>query len=377
MRGAAKGVECCQAQPLEPRPMQDMPRPVETFASDDARWNAVLTRESSAADAFYYCVVSTGIYCRPACPARLPKRANVRFHATIEEAEAAGFRPCRRCCPNAPALAVRRKAQIEHACRLIETAEDMPSLASLAHSLGTSPYHFHRLFKAATGVTPKAYGAAQRQIRLCEKLRTSKSVTQAVYDSGFTSSSRFYAESARVLGMSPKAFRDGGAEEDISFAVGECGLGSILVAASVRGVCTIALGDEPDALVRDLQDKFPRARLNGGDARFETMVAEIIGFVEASNRGLDLPLDIRGTAFQHRVWAALRDVTPGSTISYSELAKRIGRPNAARGVAGACAANAIAVAIPCHRVVRSDGALSGYRWGVERKRELLARERKS
>jgi AraC family transcriptional regulator, regulatory protein of adaptative response / methylated-DNA-[protein]-cysteine methyltransferase len=348
----------------------------EASTRDDARWKAVVARDRTYDGKFYYSVASTGVYCRPFCPARLAKRANVRFHDTIAEAEAAGFRPCKRCRPNEASLEAQHAASIARACRLVEEAEEAPKLDELARSVGLSSYHFHRLFKAITGVTPKAYAVAHRQKRVREKLGKSKSVTEAIYDSGFNSSGRFYADSARVLGMTPSAFRDGGANADIKFAVGECSLGSILVAASDKGVCAISFGDEPEALVRHLQDRFPRARLIGGDAEFEQLVAKVVGFVEAPNIGLDLPLDVRGTAFQHRVWAALRDIPPGCTVSYAELAERIGEPKAVRAVAGACAANKIAVAIPCHRVVRNDGTLSGYRWGVERKRTLLDREAK-
>jgi AraC family transcriptional regulator of adaptative response/methylated-DNA-[protein]-cysteine methyltransferase len=345
-------------------------------AKDETRWNAVVARDRSSDGEFYYSVASTGVYCRPSCPARLAKRGNVRFHDTIAGAEAAGFRPCKRCRPNEASLEAQHAASIASACCLIEEAEEAPKLDELAQSVDLSPYHFHRLFKAATGVTPKAYAVAHRQKRVREKLGRSKSVTEAIYDSGFNSSGRFYADSARMLGMTPSAFREGGANADIKFAVGECSLGSILVAASDKGVCTISFGDEPD-VVRDLQDRFPRARLVGGDADFEQLVAKVVGFVEAPKIGLGLPLDVRGTAFQHRVWAALRDILPGSTVSYAELAERIGEPKAVRAVAGACAANKIAVAIPCHRVVPNDGALSGYRWGVERKRILLDKEAKS
>jgi AraC family transcriptional regulator, regulatory protein of adaptative response / methylated-DNA-[protein]-cysteine methyltransferase len=358
-------------------PMLEITRRGEASAMDEARWNAVLARDRRYDGEFYYSVACTGVYCRPSCPARLAKRANVRFHDTIADAEAAGFRPCKRCRPNEASLEAQHAASIASACRLIEEAEEAPRLDELAQSVALSPYHFHRLFKAATGVTPKAYAVAHRQKCVREKLGKSKSVTEAIYDSGFNSSGRFYADSARVLGMTPSAFREGGANTDIKFAVGECSLGSVLVAASDKGVCAISFGDEPDALVRDLQDRFPRARLIGGDANFEKLVAEVVGFVEAPKIGLRLPLDVRGTAFQHRVWAALRDIPPGSTVSYAELAERLGEPKAVRAVAGACAANKIAVAIPCHRVVRNDGALSGYRWGVERKRILLDKEAKS
>jgi AraC family transcriptional regulator, regulatory protein of adaptative response / methylated-DNA-[protein]-cysteine methyltransferase len=358
-------------------PTLEMPRHDKASARDEARWNAVVARDRSYDGKFYYSVASTGVYCRPSCPARLAKRANVRFHDTIAEAEAAGFRSCKRCRPNEPALDALHAAKITEACRFVEEAEEAPKLDELARRVGLSPYHFHRLFKAIAGVTPKAYMVAHRQARVRDKLRRTNSVTEAIYDSGFNSSGRFYADSTKILGMTPRAFRACGADAEIKFAVGECSLGSILVAASKKGVCAISFGDEPDALVRDLQDRFPKARLIGGDVDFERLVAKVVGFVEAPTIGLDLPLDIRGTAFQHRVWAALRDIPVGSTASYTDIAERIGEPKAVRAVAGACAANKIAVAIPCHRVVQNDGSLSGYRWGVDRKRALLDKEAKS
>jgi AraC family transcriptional regulator of adaptative response/methylated-DNA-[protein]-cysteine methyltransferase len=250
----------------------------------------------------------------------------------------------------------------------------MPRLAELAERVGLSSYHFHRVFKQVTGLTPRAYAAAQREQRVREELGRGGTVTAAIFDAGYNSNSRFYERSSEVLGMTPTSYRAGGANADIRFAIGECSLGAILVAQSQRGVCAILLGDDPEVLVRDLQDRFPRANLIGGDSDFERLVATVVGFVEAPKIGLDLPLDVRGTAFQQRVWQALREIPAGKTASYTEIAKRIGCPSAVRAVAQACGANALAVAIPCHRVVRSDGSLSGYRWGVERKRELLEKE---
>jgi AraC family transcriptional regulator, regulatory protein of adaptative response / methylated-DNA-[protein]-cysteine methyltransferase len=347
---------------------------VRSFSSYDERWDAVEQRDSAADGAFYYSVLTTGVYCRPSCGARLPRRENVRFHRTRDAAERAGFRPCKRCRPNEAPLAERQAAVVAEACRAIEEAVEMPSLGALADAAGMSRFHFHRVFKAVTGVTPKAYGDAHRANRVREELAQGGSVTEAIYDAGFNSSGRFYAASAELLGMTPTEFRTGGHGASIRFAVGECSLGSILVAATERGVCAIQFGDDPDTLVRDLQDRFPKARLIGGDERFERLVAQVVGFIEAPAQGLDLPLDVRGTAFQQRVWQALREIPRGSTASYAEIAARIGRPKAVRAVAQACASNGIALAIPCHRVVRADGALSGYRWGVERKRALLARE---
>jgi len=347
------------------------------FSNDEDRWAAVVRRDRGAEGVFYYSVRTTGVYCRPSCAARLARRENVRFHSSCEEAEAAGFRPCKRCRPNEAGLREQRAAIVAKACRLIETAEEMPNLESLAESAGMSRFHFHRVFKSVTGVTPKAYAAAHRARRVREELPRSGTVTEAIYGAGFNSNGRFYATSSEVLGMTPTNFRAGGTGASIRFAVGECSLGAILVAATEKGVCAILLGDAPEALVRELEDRFPKATLIGGDEGFEQWVAKVVGFVEAPALGLDLPLDVRGTAFQQRVWRALREIPAGSTASYTEVARRIGAPKAVRAVAHACASNAIAVAIPCHRVVRNDGALSGYRWGVERKRALLEREARS
>lgn len=338
----------------------------------DPRWAAVVARDPAADGRFFYSVKTTGVYCRPSCASRTARPENVAFHATAAAAERAGFRPCKRCKPDqAGGLVVARVAEL---CRLIKSAEHALSLEALARHAGLSPWHLHRVFKAVTGLTPKAYAAAHRAQRVKTGLRKGGSVTAAMYGAGYNSSARFYAQSNAMLGMTPTRYRAGGAGIAMRFAVGECSLGAILVAASTRGICAILLGDDPDALVRDLQDRFPQAELLGGDAGFEHWVAQVVGFVEQPRLGLDLPLDVRGTAFQQRVWQALQKIPAGTTSTYAEIAQRIGAPQSARAVAGACAANALAVAIPCHRVVRTDGGLSGYRWGVARKRALLNRE---
>lgn len=345
-------------------------------SNEEKYWDAVKRRDRRFDGEFVYAVATTGVYCRPSCPARLAKRENVSFHASCEAAEQAGFRACRRCKPKEPSLHNRYAATVARACRHIEEAEEPPKLEELAAAAGLSVFHFHRVFKAIAGLTPKAYAAAHCQKRVRHHLKRSNSVTEAMYEAGFNSSGRFYATSSQTLGMTPTAFRGGGALAQMKFAVGECSLGSILVAASDKGIAAIMLGEDPEVLVHQLEDQFPKAALAGGDREFETVMARVIGMVEAPEKGLDLPLDVRGTAFQHRVWQALREIPVGCTTTYTKIAERIGMPKAVRAVAGACAANKIAVAIPCHRVVRSDGSLSGYRWGEERKRTLIAREAK-
>jgi AraC family transcriptional regulator, regulatory protein of adaptative response / methylated-DNA-[protein]-cysteine methyltransferase len=340
----------------------------------DPRWAAVVARSKAADGSFFYSVKTTGVYCRPSCGARQARPEHVQFHRTRQDAERSGFRPCKRCKPDQPSMVEQHAAKVTEACRLIESAQSVPTLEELANHAGVSPFHFHRVFKAITGVTPRVYAAAHRGERVRKELARTRTVTAAIYESGYNSSAQFYGKSQQVLGMTPTIYRAGGTDADIRFAIGECSLGSILVAKSELGVCAILLGDDPDNLVRELQDRFPRATLIGGDAEFEQLVSRVVGFIEAPRLGLNLPLDVRGTAFQQRVWQALTEIPAGSTASYTEIATRIGAPKSVRAVAQACAANPLAVAIPCHRVVRTDGGLSGYRWGVERKRVLLQRE---
>ncbi|MBV4473452.1 bifunctional DNA-binding transcriptional regulator/O6-methylguanine-DNA methyltransferase Ada [Pseudomonas botevensis] len=341
---------------------------------NDPRWAAVVARDPQADGQFVYAVKTTGVYCRPSSLARLPKPQNVEFFDTAQDAEAAGYRPSKRASKDQSEVAAQHAATVAAACRQIEASETLPALNDLAETAGLSTFHFHRVFKAATGLTPKGYAAAHRSRRVRQRLADGGSVTDALYDAGFNSNSRFYEAADQVLGMKPGDFRAAGQNNDIRFAVGQCSLGAILVAQSERGICAILLGDDPHQLVCDLQDQFRRANLIGADRDFEQLIAQVVGFIEAPAIGLDLPLDVRGTAFQERVWQALREIPPGSTASYADIAQRIGSPKAVRAVAQACGANSLAVAIPCHRVVRSDGNLSGYRWGVERKRELLTRE---
>nr|WP_315431741.1 bifunctional DNA-binding transcriptional regulator/O6-methylguanine-DNA methyltransferase Ada [uncultured Albidiferax sp.] len=341
---------------------------------NDPRWAAVQARDPAADAQFVYAVKTTGVYARPSSAARLPQPQNVEFFDTPAAAEAAGYRPSRRAVADQTALSTQHAALVAATCRQIEASDSLPSLQDLAAQAGLSPFHFHRVFKSVTGLTPKGYADAQRARKLRTQLGSSSTVTEAIYSAGFNSSSRFYEAADQRLGMTASDYRAGGTGTAIQFAIGASSLGAILVAESPRGVCAILLGDDPDALAHELQDMFPQAQLVGDDAAFAQRVAQVVGLIEAPGLGLQLPLDVRGTAFQERVWQALRDIPAGSTASYAEIAARIGAPNSFRAVAQACGANRLAVAIPCHRVVRSDGGLSGYRWGVERKRSLLERE---
>jgi AraC family transcriptional regulator of adaptative response/methylated-DNA-[protein]-cysteine methyltransferase len=350
------------------------PKLVTPSVTDDPRWARIVARDKTVEGHLWYSVSTTGVYCRPSCPSRTANPKNVQLHDSLESAKATGFRSCRRCNPDGPSIEVENAALVAQACRIIEEREEEPSLEELADAIGRSPSYFHRLFKATTGLTPKDYATAHRARKVRQGLASGNTVTEAIYDAGFSSSGRFYEKSTDMLGMTPSQYRAGGANEEIRFAVGQTSLGAILVASSKKGVASILLGDDPDELVRNLQDRFPKAHLIGADRDYEALVARVVGFVESPGIGLDLPLDVRGTAFQQRVWQALQEIPVGKTVSYAEIAQRIGSPKAVRAVAGACAANNLAVAVPCHRVVRTDGSLSGYAWGVERKRVLLARE---
>ena len=363
-----EGCKTMTATPAMPQ------KPTTPSVTDDPRWARTVARDKTADGHFWYSVSTTGVYCRPSCASRTANPNNVQLHDSLESARATGFRPCRRCNPDGPSIESENAALVAKACRIIEGSDEDLSLEELADAIGRSPSYFHRVFKATTGLTPKEYAAAGRAKKVREGLASGNTVTETIYDAGFNSSGRFYEKSTGMLGMTPSRYRAGGANEEIKFAVGQTTLGAILVASSKKGVASILLGDDPEKLVRNLQDRFPKARLIGADRDYETLVARVVGFVETPGVGLDLPLDVRGTAFQHRVWQALREIPVGDTVSYAEIARRIGSPKAVRAVAGACAANNLAVAIPCHRVVRNDGSLSGYAWGVERRRILLDRE---
>ena len=344
------------------------------FASDAEKWAAVRARDTTADGAFFYSVDSTRVFCYPSCAARPARRENVRFHASVRAAERAGFRACKRCRPDLAPRAEREAALVVAACRRIENAVSAPTLAALAAAAGLSPFHFHRIFKRVTGVTPKAYADAHRQRRVDAGLRGGNAVTTALYDAGFNSAGRFYAAAPAMLGMTPTRYRAGGAGETIPYAFGRSSLGKVLVATTERGVCAILLGDDEAGLRAELQARFPKARLESAGRTLAARVAEVVRLVDSPTSAQAVPLDIRGTAFQRKVWEELRRIAPGETTTYGEIARRIGQPSAARAVGAAIGANAHAVLIPCHRVLPADGSLGGYRWGPKRKRKLLERE---
>lgn len=343
----------------------------------DPRWPRVLARDSAADGTFVFAVSTTGVYCRPSCGARVPRPENVSFYTTCADAERAGFRACKRCSPSLPPLAERNAALVAELCRELDRDEATPRLDTLARARGLSVSHLSRTFKAVTGLTPKAYTDARRATRMQDALGRAGSVTEAIYEAGYGGSSRFYEASKHVLGMTASAFRKGGHGERIAYSVVPCSLGQLLVAATDKGACCILLGDEPESLLRDLEIRFPAASLVSDVDSLTAMVHEVVRLVERPHerRALELPLDLRGTAFQRRVWQALREIPGGHTVTYEELARSIEAPKSARAVASACARNPLAVAVPCHRVIGKSGSLSGYRWGLERKRELLRLER--
>jgi AraC family transcriptional regulator of adaptative response/methylated-DNA-[protein]-cysteine methyltransferase len=344
------------------------------LTDEESRWNALVERDRTDVDVFCYAVRTTGVYCRPGCSSRLPRRENVEFFDTCKEAELAGYRPCKRCKPDAAPPLDRLTKVIVQACRSLEKADEPFTLDKLAAEAGLSPWYFHRLFKKIVGVTPKQYASTQQARRFRHSLKTSRSVTEAVYNSGFGSSSRACEKARDRLAMTPSIYRRGATGLTIRYGIAPCFLGWVVVAATDRGICAIEFGDDPRALPGQVQQSFPDAHLEEAGQDFSAVIEKVTAFIEAPGQGFELPLDIQGTAFQQRVWSALREVPPSVTVNYAEVADRIGTPKAVRAVAQACAANRLAVAIPCHRVVRRDGQLSGYRWGVERKRALLLRE---
>jgi AraC family transcriptional regulator, regulatory protein of adaptative response / methylated-DNA-[protein]-cysteine methyltransferase len=351
-------------------------------ATANWRWQAVLDRDQALDGEFVYAVKTTGVYCRPSCASRVAKRVNVCFFDTTTDAAAAGFRACKRCHPDGVSAEHARNEMVNAACERIKQSTTNLTLDGLAEASGLSPHHFHRVFKSVTGVTPKEYQKAVQKSRMTTALQQNKTVTDAIFDAGFNSSSRFYEDADAILGMTARNYKNGGVNEDIRHVVKPCNLGNvptfILVAATHRGVCAVEFGDLASELTTRLQARFPHANFKPADELFNAWFASILNYIESPGSqpsGLsDLPLDVQGTIFQQRIWKALRNIPVGETRSYSEIAKKIGQPKAIRAVATACAGNAIAMLVPCHRVIRADGALSGYRWGVERKAALLARE---
>jgi AraC family transcriptional regulator of adaptative response/methylated-DNA-[protein]-cysteine methyltransferase len=348
--------------------------PLEAAQLVEQRWQAVVRRDAQADGEFVYAVRTTGVYCRPSCPSRAAKRQNVEFFESPGLAAAAGYRACKRCRPDAPSQQQQRNALVRQACEAIEHSASAPTLAQLAQQAGMSPYHFHRIFKATTGLTPKDFHLAVLAKRVAAALQSAPSVTAALYDAGFNSAGRFYEAAPALLGMSPGIYRKGGAGEHIRYAVEPCTLDWVIVAATRKGICAIEFGESEAMLAERVRARFPQAQFEAADAEFTRWVARVLSYIEQPRGVLELPLDVQGTVFQRRVWQALQAIPAGETVSYAEIAERIGQPRAWRAVAHAIAGNPVAVAIPCHRAVRADGSLAGYRWGIARKAELLRRE---
>jgi AraC family transcriptional regulator, regulatory protein of adaptative response / methylated-DNA-[protein]-cysteine methyltransferase len=347
-------------------------QPHMTKNQNSTNWDAVLARERAMDGVFYYAVASTGVYCRPSCPSKRPRRENVVFFRTREAAEQAGFRPCRRCKPDA--TGDPGSQLVENVCRYIDThSEDPVTLEALGRALGMSPFHLQRTFKALTGITPRAYADSRRLHALKAGLREGHSVTRSLYDAGYGSSSRLYERAASQLGMTPARYLKQGGGVTIRYTVAATPVGKMLLAATERGVCSIRLGDSDEILERELRSEYPKAETIRADRELAAPVKKLLAMLEGKSAA-SLPLDIQATAFQRRVWEALQAIPRGATKSYREIAAELGDPKAARAVARACATNPVAIAIPCHRVVREDGRLAGYRWGVERKRKLLESE---
>lgn len=340
----------------------------------DPRYLALARRDADADQHFIYAVTTTGIYCRPSCSARTPRPENVRYYLGPEAAERDGYRPCKRCRPRDHSPVQGRARLVEDVCRYIDEQAHVPSLRELAERTGLSESHLQRTFLRCTGSSPAQYAKARRDDRLRRRLNGGDSVTRVAHEIGLGAGGRFHRVARSALGMSARTYRARGKDMRISFAVGQCRLGAILVATTEIGLCAVALGDDPQKLVEELQDDFSEAVFLGADSEFERVVARVVALVDGTDVGIDLALDVRGTAFQIRVWRALQEIPSGETVTYSQLAARLGRPSAARAVASAVAKNPIAIAIPCHRVVRTDGTLGGYRWGLDRKRALLLSE---
>ena len=359
--------------------MTTIQRPLDK-ASPDLLWHAVLQRDPTYDGSFVYAVSSTGIYCRPICPSRRAYRANVRFFADSDEARSAGYRACLRCLPDQPNQESRNSDLVKHVCHEIDSHLDehpdgLPSLAQLSQAVGVSASHLQRIFKKETGLTPRQYAHAGRLERFKSLVRDGSAVTTALFDSGFSSSSRLYEDADGQFGMTPGRYRRGGAGTTIGYLVAESPLGALLVAATGKGICSVKLGDNPSALLKDLQAEFPAADFQEGEKALRGWLGLVLEYLEGERLGLDLPLDIQATAFQRRVWRMLQSIPYGETRSYQQMALDIGLTgNASRAVGNACASNPVALVIPCHRAVRKDGSLGGYRWGLGRKEALIAME---
>ncbi|MCP3888040.1 MAG: bifunctional DNA-binding transcriptional regulator/O6-methylguanine-DNA methyltransferase Ada [Desulfobulbaceae bacterium] len=347
------------------------------FNTDDAKWNAVCENNSDADGVFYYAVITTGIYCRPACRSKSPKRDNVKYFNTCDDAETAGYRACKRCKPTAITKTGATEQKIIRACRIIEESESSIKLDDLAAQVSLSPYHFHRLFKKIVGITPKQYSSKHQSRRFQANLMTSPSVTDAIYSSGYTSSGSAYDKKRDQLAMKPKAYRKGADGVTITYGIAHCFLGWVIVAATDRGICAIEFRDNSETLPEQIQARFPNAQFKKADTAFEALIKEVVDFIDSPQSTLQVPLDIQGTAFQQQVWEVLKQIKPGETMSYTDVAEQLGKPSAVRAVATACASNKLAVVVPCHRVISKAGKTGGYRWGPERKKKLLQLEKET
>ena len=345
------------------------------YLTDTDRWHAVVERDTSADGCFYYGVKTTGIFCRPSCSSRLPNRENIEYFISSQEAKASGYRECKKCKPTETSIKEETQQKVIKACRIIENSNEIPKLADLAKEVGLSAYHFHRLFKKHIGVTPKQFASNYRSKRLKDNLKSRDSITEALYEAGYSSSSGLYNKNQDQLSMKPKEYKAGGIGITIQYGVAECILGWVIVAATDIGICSVELGDDPETLPKQLQDRFPKAMLIKAGPGFTRLVKEVVNFIKSPSDNFNLPLDIQGTAFQQQVWNILRQIKPGETMNYSEVAEKIGNPEAVRAVASACSSNKLAVVIPCHRVISKDGKLTGYRWGLDRKKILLENEK--
>ncbi|RMF59940.1 MAG: bifunctional DNA-binding transcriptional regulator/O6-methylguanine-DNA methyltransferase Ada [Calditrichaeota bacterium] len=343
---------------------------------DDAKWESVVKRDLSARGEFVYAVRTTGVYCQPGCPARIPNRENVVFFSSPDAAEKSGYRPCKKCNPKGLPPTERQVEMIVKICRYLEEVDELPTLNELAARAGLSPWYFQRLFKKVVGLTPKEYATFSQVSRFRKHLYSSKTISEAIYESGYSSSSRAYEKTAAHLAMTPTAFRNGGRGIRITYGSAFSSLGWVVVAATEKGICMVEFGDNPEELPGKVRQAFPKAEIEEAGSDFTDLLRRVIAYIDNPDEVEVFPLDMQGTVFQKRVWKALQSIPPGGTMSYREVAEKIELPKGSRAVAGACASNKIAVLIPCHRVVKQDGRPGGYRWGTDRKLKLLRREKK-